>query len=84
MQVLQLCEMQEIGIVRFHLMNKVFTLNCTKWYHHGERHVLTQEEDAIETNQRGVERLHDALHDIMDHEDFDEFADSTPSEVCTE
>ena len=25
--------------------------------------------------------LHDALYDIMDHEDFDNFTDPTPSEV---
>ena len=28
--------------------------------------------------------MHDALHDIIDHEDFDEFVDLTPSKVYAE
>ena len=68
----------DIGVVKNHLLNKGFTPGYTEWYHHGERRMV---EDASETNQRGVGGLHDALHDIMDHEDFDDFTDPTPSEV---
>ena len=71
----------DIEVIKNHLLNKRFTPGYTEWYHHGERHVLTQVEDASETNQRGVGGLHDALHDIMDHENFDDFTDPTPSEV---
>ena len=73
-----------IGVVRHHLLDNGFTPGYTEWYHHGERLVLTHGEDPIGTDQRGVGGLHDALHDIMDHEDFDDFADPTPSEVRAE
>ena len=68
----------DIGVVKNHLLNKGFTPGYTEWYHHGERRMI---EAASETNQRGVGGLHDALHDLMDHEDFDDFTDPTPSEV---
>ena len=74
----------DIGVVKNHLLNKGFTPGYTERYHHGERHVLTQVEDASETNQRGVSELHDGIHDIVDHEDFNDFTDLTPSEVRAE
>ena len=74
----------DIGVVKRHLMDKGFTSGYTTWYHHGECLLSTHEEDASQTDQRGVGGLHDALHDIMDHEDSDNFADPTPSEVHVE
>lgn len=62
-------------------MDKRFTSGYTEWYHHDERLVLTHEEDAVGTYQRGIRGWHDALHDIIDHEDFDDSVDQTPSVV---
>lgn len=75
----------DIGVIRSHLLIYEFTPNYIEWYHHGEprRTRITQEAD-IGIDQRCIGGLHDAIHHIMDHEDFNDLANPTPSELRAE
>ena len=42
------------------------------------------EEEAAVENEQDIGGLHDAIHDTMNHDDYDDFINSIPNEVHEE
>jgi len=72
---------QLVELVEIHLSLKGFTRNYTRWVHHGEERVpLVIGQSSVDRDGSRGGGMHDALYDITDHDDLEDFEEPSMSE----